>query len=194
MKNLILGTCVSGLMLASVGCVDSYTYVDQDLLNGGFLGAGSNMQLTNGRLRGDFGPRSGFDGDATFMSGTNDREYQMTTVNVSREQDRLGAGMVILSVVGRTLDELGPGQHRFAYSDSGLDQQIYVNGCSGPGIESFDYDLPADRGTVSIEETPEGLRRVEVITETTRVDPVTGNILAGEVETSETVFHYAPRG
>jgi hypothetical protein len=193
MKNLLLGTCASGLLLASVGCIDSYTYVDQDLLNGGFLGSGANMQLQNGRLQGDFGPRGGFDGDATLMSGNNDREYQMTTVNVAREQDRVGAGMVILSVVGRTLDDLEPGEHRFVYSESGLDQQIYVNGCSGPDVRSFDYDLPADQGTVSVEQAPDGTRRIDIQAETTRVDPATGQPMVGSVETAEASFVYTPR-
>jgi len=189
MKNLLLGACTAGLCL-SVGCVQDYTYLDPSQ-NIGFSGSsGSNMNLTDGFLVGDFGNRRGFNGEATRLDGTSDRTYQNTSVNVVREQNGVGAGMVILAVSGATLDDLPAGEHRFS-NQGDLSEEIYVNVCGGPDQSSFDYDQPAS-GTITVTDEPSGLRSVNVSTEAPRLDPTTG-IEMGEVETTESSFTFQPQ-
>ena len=195
MKNLLLGaatTALAGFVVTSTGCLQERTYVDP-VGDPGFGGASaSNMSVRDGYLKGDFGVRRGFDGEATNLQGTNDAEYRMTTVNVVREEASRGAGMVILSTSGRTLDELEPGEHAFHYDETGLgDDEIFVNVCGGADASAFDYDSPAANGTLTIEDTPTGLRRVDLHTETPLLDPATG-APTGTIETSDSSFAYQP--
>jgi hypothetical protein len=169
------------------------TYLDPGVPGLAFGGTGSSMSLRDGRLRGDFGVRKGFDGSATNLQGTNDPEYRMTTVNVVREEEGRGAGMVILSLSGRTLDELEPGEHSFRYDDTSLagDQEIFANVCGGSGATSFDYDAPASRGTLAVAIADDGTRRVDLHTETPTIDPATG-LQDGGVELSDSSFAWQP--
>jgi hypothetical protein len=196
MKNLLVSAAALGLVASSVGCLQERTYLDprQDLGFGGDGGlSASNMNLRDGRLRGDFGARRGFDGAATDLQGSNDVDYRMTTVNVVREEAGRGAGMVILSTSGRTLDELPVGEHAFNYEDAslGANEEVFVNVCGGADAGAFDYDAPAREGTVTIEEDASGNRTVSIHTETPVVDPSTG-VETGAVETSDSTFTYAP--
>jgi len=191
MKNILLGACTAGLCL-SVGCVQEFDYVDPTQ-NVDLGGGGSNMALQDGFLAGDFGTRRGFEGEATRLEGSSDREYRSTSVNVVREQRGLGAGMVILAVSGNTLDEMATGEHRFSYDEASFsDETIYVNVCGGDSSSSFDYDQPARNGTVTVEEAPNGLRTVDIQTEAPVLDPATG-IETGEVETSTASFTFRPQ-
>ncbi len=187
MKNILLGACTAGLTL-SAGCLQDYNYVDptESVL-------GSNMQLADGYLAGDFGDRTGFDGEATGLEGNIDRQYQNTSVNVVREQRGLGAGMIILHVSGNTLDRLAPGEHTFSRDEALSDQAIYVNVCGGQSASAFDYDQPAS-GTLTIEDSPNGLRTVDIQTEAPRLD-VNGNE-TNEVEasTASFTFQLPPQG
>ncbi len=171
--TLLLGACTIGML--SVGCLQEHTYLDPDQ-NAGFTNTSSStMSLRDGALRGDFGDRRGFNGEATRLEGQNDPAYGMTTVNVVREQDGVGAGMVILSISGRTLDKLDVGEHPFSYDDSFENSsEVYVNVCGGDDDSAFDYDQPAQAGTITIEDSPNGLRTVDVHTETPSLDPQTG--------------------
>lgn len=190
MKNLLLGVCSAGLAL-TVGCVQDFTYVDPEQ-NVGVPG-GSNMSLQNGFLAGDFGVRRGFDGEATGLEGSTDRQYRSTTVNIVREERGLGAGMVILAVSGTTLDELAVGEHRFNYDEATFsDEAIYANVCGGDSASSFDYDQPARTGTLIVTESPDGLRSVEVTTEAPVIDTVTG-VETAEIETSSAAFTFRPQ-
>lgn len=191
MKNILLGASTAGLLAASVGCVQDFTYVDP-AQNVGFSG-GSNMALRDGFLAGDFGARRGFEGEATRLEGTSDRQYQNTSVNVVREQRGVGAGMVIVAISGTTLDALSAGEHRFSYDEAALDAEaIYVNVCSGDSASGFDYDQPAQNGSLTIEDSPNGLRTVDVHTEAPRLDPVTG-VETGEIEESDATFSFQPQ-
>lgn len=190
MKHILLGACGAGI-LASIGCVQDFTYVDP-AQNIGFAG-GSNMALRDGFLAGDFGARRGFDGEATRLEGTSDRQYQNTSVNVVREQRGVGAGMVIVAVSGTTLEALSVGEHRFSYDEAELaSEAIYVNVCGGDSASGFDYDQPAQNGTVTIEDAPNGLRTVDVHTEAPRLDPITG-VETGEMEESDATFTFQPQ-
>jgi hypothetical protein len=195
MKNLLLGAATSalaGFVVTSTGCMQERTYVDPtvDLGFGGL--PASNMNLRDGYLRGDFGVRRGFDGEATNLQGSNDVDYRMTTVNIVREESARGAGMVILSTSGRTLDQLEPGEHAFRYDETGLGaDEIFVNVCGGADASAFDYDAPATAGTLTIEDTPTGERRVDLHTETPVVDPSTG-MPTGGIESSDSSFSYQP--
>lgn len=191
MKNILLGACTAGLCL-SVGCVQEFDYVDPTQ-NVDLGGGGSNMALQDGFLAGDFGTRRGFEGEATRLEGSSDRQYRSTSVNVVREQRGLGAGMVILAVSGTTIDEMAVGEHRFSYDEATYsDEQIYANVCGGDSSSSFDYDQPARNGTLTIEEAPNGLRTVDIQTEAPVLDPVTG-IETGETETSTASFTFRPQ-
>jgi hypothetical protein len=196
MKNLLVvgaNAAVAGLLFTSTGCLQERTYVDPTSdLGFGVASTASNMNLRDGYLRGDFGVRRGFDGEATNLQGSNDTHYRMTTVNIVREEQQRGAGMVILSTSGRTLDELEPGEHAFHYDESGLgDDELFVNVCGGADANAFDYDAPAASGTVTIEDTPTGVRRVDLHTETPVIDPATG-APTGATETSDSTFAYQP--
>lgn len=191
MKTLLFGACTAGLLL-SVGCMQEYNYLDPAQNAGIGTSASSNLSLTDGYLAGDFGARRGFDGEATRLEGSTDRQYKMSVVNVVREQNNVGAGMVILSTSDITLDELTPGEHRFSYDEASYARtNIFVNVCSGADDSMFDYDAPAESGTVTVTDGANGLRTVEVVTETPTVDPVTG-LQTGNVEVSNSTFSYQP--
>ena len=79
--KLLLGTLA--LATLAIGCVNQKEYMDP-AQNLGLNGSVSNMAVRDGMLRGDFGPRRGFDGDATDMSGSSDYEFKTSNVNVTR--------------------------------------------------------------------------------------------------------------
>ena len=190
MKTLLLGACTVGLLTA--GCLQERTYLDPDQNVGLDSNTSSNMALRDGRLSGDFGARRGFEGEATRLEGSNDPQYGMTVVNVVREQQSVGAGMVILSISGRTLDDYEPGEHRFSYDQTELSNgETYVNVCGGDDDTAFDYDAPADRGTITVEDSPDGVRYVDIHTETQVIDPNTG-YTTDDVEVSDAAFSYQP--
>jgi hypothetical protein len=158
-------------------------------------GAVSNMSVRDGLLRGDFGQRRGFDGEATEMSGSSDYEFKTSNVNVARQEDGRGAGMVILWTNGKTLEQLEEGRHDFAYDPESLDQDtVSANVCSGSSTSAIDYDQPADRGHIVVTNDPEGGRQIDVHTETARLDPVTGERDFSRMETSDTSFVFVPGG
>jgi hypothetical protein len=181
--------------LLSAGCLQDKTYLDPDQ-NAGFNNtSASTMQLRDGSLRGDFGGRRGFNGEATRLEGSNDPAYGMTVVNVVREQQDTGAAMVILSISGKTLDQYEVGEHAFHYDESSLNtnEQVFANVCSSAGSsDSFDYDAPAQDGTITIEDSPEGLRNVQVHTETPVVDG--SGVPTGDVEITDSAFSFPMQG
>lgn len=191
MKTLLLGACTVGLL---TGCLQERTYLDPEQNLGFNSGSSSNMSLRDGRLSGDFGPRRGFDGEATRLEGSNDPQYGMTVVNVVREQQNVGAGMVILSISGRTLDNFEAGEHTFRYDQNELsatNNEVFVNVCGGNDDSAFDYDAPAESGTITVEDTADGLRQVDIHTETPVLDPATG-LQTDDVEISDSSFSYQP--
>jgi len=188
MKNNLRHAATAALVIASTGCLQERTYVDPTANLGFSPETASNMTLRDGALRGDFGARRGFDGVATNLQGSDDPQFRMTTVNIVREEAGRGAAMVIVSTSGRTLDELELGEHVFRYDETGLgDDEIFVNVCGGQDASAFDYDAPAANGSLTIEDTPEGLRTVAVHTETPTVDPATG-APTGAIEITDSSF------
>jgi hypothetical protein len=189
--KLILGSL--SLALLAVGCMNQREYMDPTQ-NSGLTGSVSNMAVRDGNLRGDFGPRRGFDGEATDMQGSSDYEFKSSNVNVAREENGRGAGMVILWTNGKTLEQLDLGRHDFEYDENSLDQgEISANVCSGSAPGSYDYDQPADKGHIVISDNPQGGREVAVHTETHRLDPVTG-ARTDNLEVSDTSFTFVPGG
>ena len=191
MKTLLVGACTVGLL--TTGCLQERTYLDPEQNLGPNSGSSSNMTLRDGRLQGDFGPRRGFDGEATGLEGSNDPQYGMTTVNVVREQEDVGAGMVILSISGRTLDRFEAGEHRFEYdqSDMSSNSEIFVNVCGGNDDTAFDYDSPAANGTITVEDNTDGQRYVDIHTETPVIDASTG-VPTDEIELTDSSCSYTP--
>lgn len=183
-----------GLSLLSVGCLQERELMDpQANLGIEAGGAVTNLAVKNGLLRGDFGARRGFDGEATEMTGTSDREFKTSSVVVTREEEGRGAGMVILWTNGKTLEQLELGRHDFAYDPESIDQdEVTANVCSGAAAGSIDYDQPADRGHIIVEDNPEGGRDIELHTETARLDPITGERDFSRMETSTTAFTFQP--
>lgn len=195
MKTLLLGAVCSVGLLSTVGCLQDRTYLDPQQ-NAGFNNtSASQMSLRDGRLAGDFGGRRGFNGEASRLEGSNDPAYGMTTVNVVRSQEEVGAAMVILSISGRSLDKFEVGEHSFHYDESSLDtnEQVFVNVCGGADDTAFDYDAPARDGTITIEDSPEGLRSVDIHTETPMIDNNTG-LETGDVELTDSSFSFPMNG
>jgi hypothetical protein len=189
-----LGLAVTGLL--TTGCLQQRELMDPEA-NLGIEAGGpvANIALSDGLLAGDFGSRRGFDGDATEMNGSTDYEFKTTNVVVTREENSRGAGMVILWTNGRTLEQLEVGRHDFEYDPQALEQDtVTANVCSGDSAASIDYDQPADRGTLLVEDDPEGGRRITVETETARLDPTTGDRDFNRMETSSTSFTFVPGG
>lgn len=193
MKTLLLGACTVGLL--SAACLQDHTYLDPQQ-NAGFNNtSASSMQLRDGRLAGDFGGRRGFNGEATRLEGSNDPAYGMTVVNVVRDQEDVGAAMVILSISGRTLDKMEVGEHSFHYDESSMngDEEVFSNVCGGNTSSSFDYDAPARDGTITIQDAPNGLRTVDIHTETPVVDSSTGEETGG-IELTDSSFSFPMQG
>lgn len=190
--KLLVGSL--GLSLLAVGCMNEREYMDPAQNLGGLNGSVSNMAVRDGLLRGDFGPRKGFDGEATDMNGSSDYEFKTSNVNVAREENNKGAGMVILWTNGKTLEQLEDGRHDFAYDENSIDQdEITANVCSGAAPGSYDYDQPVDKGHIVVSDNPEGGKQVDVHTETNKLDPVTG-ARTDEVEVADTSFVFVPGG
>jgi len=164
-------TLLTGLVGVSGGCLQDFDAVDDDSV----LGAGAAVAVSDGFLAGDFGGRRGFDGAATHLSASTDVQHASSLVHVMREQRGVGAGMVIISLSGRTLGDLEAGAHAFSYDEATLEtQSIFVNVCSGDTGAAFDYDAPVARGTLVVEVGADGSRTIDLHTETPRVDPATG--------------------
>ena len=72
-------------------------------------------------------------------------------------------------------------------------EPIGRNVCGGADDTAFDYDAPARDGTITIEDSPEGLRSVDVHTETPTIDNNTG-AETGEVELSDSSFSFPMQG
>src|SRR5688500_7920101 len=85
MKHVIPALTITVGVVAATGCLNERVYVDPNS-NASFEGAGApnNLNLADGTLRGDFGPRRGFDGNATEMQGSSDPEWRTSTVTVAR--------------------------------------------------------------------------------------------------------------
>ena len=185
MQSVLTGmTAMTLLAGLSGGCLQDFDAVAGDSA----LGAGSAVAVADGFLAGDFGGRRGFDGAATHLSASTDVQHASSLVHVMREQRAVGAGMVIISLSGRTLDDLEPGEHAFSYDEATLEiQSIFVNVCSGETGAAFDYDAPVARGSLVVDASADGARTIDLHTETPRVDPVTGKD-TDVVETSDVSF------
>lgn len=171
MKKLLLAVPVATLGL--VGCIQETEYVDPNS-NVSFANANtpSNLELADGRLNGDFGPRSGFDGPATEMSGTSDPGFQTSTTTITRTEQGRGTGMLILWTNGVLLENIQPGEPQiYTYDASGYDTPaVSANICSGAGdSSSIDYDAPAEEVEVQVTRTPNG-RVYDVTTRTPAMD------------------------
>lgn len=169
-------TVLSALASAGVGCVQS----DVDV-----VGVGAPIALRDGLLAGDFGPRRGIAGSATWLEGRSDGDS--TSVHIVREQRGVGTGMVIVSLSGVSFDELTSGAHAFSVDENTLDAQtIFVNVCSGDADVAFDYDVPA-RGTLVVDRVVvDGVEVVDidVHAESARSD--------GGIDVTDASFSYVP--
>lgn len=182
MKHIVIGALA---LVAAAGCINDRVYMDP-VQNLGGAGSENSLNLRNGNLRGDFGPRTGIDGPAV-AEGSSMPAARSSTVTVQREEQGRGTGMVILWTDGLLLEQLDVGEHEFAYDAASMDSpQIAANVCSGPDGGSIDYDAPADRGTVVVSDTPAG-RQIAVHTETEVIDAMDG-APTGQVEVSDTTF------
>ncbi|OGQ09967.1 MAG: hypothetical protein A2138_20795 [Deltaproteobacteria bacterium RBG_16_71_12] len=177
MKHLVIGALA---LVAAAGCMNDRVYMDP-VQNLSGTGTENSLNLRNGTLRGDFGPRTGIDGPAV-AEGSSAPGSNSSTVTVTREEEGRGTGMVILWTNNLLLEQLEVGEHSFSYDSSSLDTpSLAANVCSGPDGGSIDYDRPADRGTVVVSNTDEG-RQIAVHTETLLDET------SGETEVSDTTF------
>lgn len=171
----------------AAGCMNERTYMDPTQ-NASFGSGGpqNTINLANGHLRGDFGPRTGFDGQATDMQGSSDPEWRTSTVTVTRSEDIRGTGMVIIWTNGITLEALDVGAHDYTYDPTSLDATpVSMNVCSGGDSSSIDYDRPVDHVTATVQETPEG-RSYQLHTITAKLNEL--GEPTNDVEESDTTF------
>lgn len=174
---LVVSACMNERVL--------YTDPSQNASLGGG-GKASNINLQSGTLRGDFGPRTGFDGAATDMQGTSDSQWKTSTITVARSEDLRGTGMVIIWTNGITLQDLTPGAYTYDYNPDSLDTvPVSMNVCSGDTTATIDYDRPVDHVTATVRDTTDG-RAYDLHTETAIID-INGNV-TGDTETSDTSF------
>ena len=187
MKYVLPVLAVAAAAVAA-GCMNERTYMDPTQnASFGTSGQQNAVNLQNGHLRGDFGPRAGFDGNATDMQGSSDPEWRTSTVTVARAEDIRGTGMVIIWTNGITLENLEVGAHDYTYDPSSLDATpVSMNVCSGDDSSSIDYDRPVDHVTATVQDTPDG-RTYQMHTVTAKIDPQTGEPTT-ETEESDTTF------
>jgi hypothetical protein len=192
MNKIATGFTLAAAMMM-VGCIASYenTSVDNDRferaeqLGSGF---GGNIDLTDGRLQGEIG-RVDIDNQSPELSGFDDGGFAYIEV--------LGAGN---NGVAMNIVELNGGLDHpsltdgftgtFSYDDyfeaEEGDLRVMSLGCSGDEAYAWDYDQPASETTIEVLEVEEGLR-VDYISSTERVDPMTG-VSTGEMQSSEGSF------
>ena len=183
---------VLAVVVAAAGCMNERTYMDP-AQNASFGGgaAQSNVSLTEGRIKGDFGPRHGFDGTATEMQGTSDPQWRTSTVTVARTEQTRGTGMVILWTNGVTLDTLDVGAHDYTFDENSIDTPpVSMNVCSGGDSSSIDFDRPVDHVTATVQQTPQG-RTVQLHTSTAVLDAAGNPDLSAAPQTSDTTFTVA---
>lgn len=188
MKNALPLLAAAAISLTA--CVNERVYLDPNQnvdLVGGIFSEPAHLNVFDGSLRGDFGPRRGFDGVAEAVEAYSDEAMEASTVTIARTEPGRGTGMVILWTQGTLLEDLAPGAHKYRFDPNALEiLPVGVNVCSGPDVFNIDYDLPADEVDVVVTPTPEG-RVFEVHTETAVVDPATGE-RTGALETSSSTF------
>jgi hypothetical protein len=179
MKNIILAIGVAGALAA---CVDDRANLEND----GSPAMVGGWAIENAYLSGDFGARTGFDGEATQTQARSDASLQTSTLRVLRSEPDRGTAMVIIWTDGRTIESLEPGVYEsFDDPEEPGDGTVQVNVCSGPDSYSIDYDRAADHVVTTVSDTAEG-RMFEIYTETRLVSPSTGEVTG--VEVSETNF------
>ena len=161
MRALLLLT--PALALAMTACMVEREYSDpfQAMPRGDseWTGDGGDLRISNGRVRGDLGQVRDFDAVANDSYGYSDGSYSSVTVTAYDQQDRMG--MLIVDLSGADLRSARAGTYRFGSlsSDSVAGGTLSVIGCSS-ATDSY-YDSPADEGSVTITDTPEG-RQVDV--------------------------------
>lgn len=178
------------IALPLTACVNERVYVDPSqapTVDADWGAEPATLNVFSGSLRGDFGPRRGFDGEATSVNAHSDPTFVSSVVDVARVEQGKGMGMVILYTSGILLEDLELGSHTFHFDPNSLDlPPVGANVCSGTEDGTIDYDLPADSVVVNVSVTPEG-RTYDVSTVTSTIDPMTGEF-TGEVETSDVSF------
>lgn len=185
--KMLISLVMVPVAIVATGCLQEKAYVDPDSNTSVPGGAPSDLNLENGTLSGDFGPRAGFAGSATEMTGVSDREFANSTTTVSRTENGRGTGMMILWTSGAVLEDIEPGSYPIAYDPSALEQAtLSANVCSGGSdSSSIDYDAPAEAGNIVVTRTPEG-RVFDVHTETPAMDAM-GNP-TGQIQTADSSF------
>ncbi len=161
MRALLLVT--PAIALAMTACMVEREYSDpfqaMPTADREWTGEGSDLRVSNGRVRGDLGQVRDFDAAANDSYGYSDGSYSNVTVTAYDQSERMG--MIIVDLSGADLRTARAGSYRFGglSSDSVGGGTLSVIGCSS-ATDSY-YDAPADEGTVTITDTPEG-RQVDV--------------------------------
>lgn len=182
-KLRIFSSLAGALALVGTGCMVSRDYYepmqegDYELFEQDYDGITNDLDLSGGNIRGDIGPVTGINHDASIVEGFDDGSF--SDVQVIAETDR-GVGMNWVEIVGG-IDHpaLRPGFSRtFTEGDYGYDSRnlhIRVVNCAGDQVYDWSYDQPADEVDVTVEEGPtEGTLRVNYTARTFEQDPFTG--------------------
>lgn len=160
-----IGTLLAGTAMAaalSTGCLQERSYnVQRDVEISNptntdpVRGRYSTVRgAIDGHIRGDIGPVSGLNHDASEMMAFDDGEYA-SVETVVELPDR--ATMTLLSIVGPST-VLRPGfAGNFSlesYSSSAIN--VTMLGCVGQDVDVYDeYDMPADEVTVEVDQGDE---------------------------------------
>ena len=183
MKHVVVVVAIFALS----ACLSERAYVDPNAHAENAAGHETAVNLSHGAIKGDFGPRTGFDGPSTTLAGTTDTQFKTSAVTIARSEQTRGTGMVLMFTNGVTLDELTPGRHDYTFDADALEAPpISMNVCSGNDPSSIDYDRPVDHVTATITDGDAG-RTVALHTETHTIDPQTGAATDG-IETSDASF------
>lgn len=179
----MLGSLVGAVALMGAGCMVNRDYY-QPLEEGDYQyfedpsgGFARNLDLVGGNIRGDVGPVTNVDHEATILDGYDDGSF--SDVQVIAETDR-GVAMNWVEIVGGVNHPaLRPGfSQTFSENDYGYDSRsvhIRIVNCAGDQAYDWTYDQPADEVDVSVEEGPSpDIVRVNYTARTFEVDPFTG--------------------
>ena len=162
MRRDQIGTLLAGSAIAaalSTGCLQERSYrvepgveisnpTNTDIVRGDYA---TVRGAINGHLRGDIGPVSGLNHEASDMMAFDDGEYA-SVETVVELPDR--ATMTLLSIVGPST-VLRPGFSGSFALESYASNSVNVTmlGCVGQDVDVYDeYDMPADEVTVDVDE------------------------------------------
>jgi len=169
---------------ALTACIDERPYASPtqyatDVNSSGAPDGSSTINVSKGRVFGDFGSVTNFDRPTDSIDAWYDPSWKSTSITLTATDESDRMGMFILNVDGVDLRTVRPGAYTFTTQSVdpsiGGDGYVSVTGCSS-SPDSY-YDEPGDTGTITVQDTPDG-RQVSVDSSLPAVDGA-GNYTSG---------------